>query len=90
VVLPNADLKIYLDASVEVRAQRRYAEEVTLGNDISLEEVIASLKRRDEIDSTRKVAPLKLAPDAIVINSDNLTIPEVVSKINEIIAQRDP
>jgi len=53
-------------------------------------EVIASLKRRDEIDSTRKVAPLKIAPDAIVINSDNLTIPEVVSKINEIIAQRDP
>jgi len=90
VVLPDADLKIYLDASLEVRAQRRYAEETMRGNLVSLEEVIASLKRRDEIDSTREVAPLKAASDAIVINTDEMTVPEVVAKIKDIIATRDP
>jgi len=90
VVLPDADLKIFLDASLEVRAQRRYAEETMRGNLVSLEEVIASLKRRDEIDSTREVAPLKAASDAIVINTDEMTVPEVVAKIKDIIATRDP
>jgi len=90
VVLPDADLKIYLDASLEVRAQRRYAEETMRGNLVSLEEVIASLKRRDRIDSTREVAPLKAASDAIVINTDEMTVPEVVAKIKDIIATRDP
>jgi len=52
--------------------------------------VIESLKRRDAYDSTRKVAPLKVAPDAVVINTDALTVPEVITKIKEIIQQRDP
>ncbi len=90
VVLPEADLKIYLDASVEVRAKRRYAEEIARGNCVCLDDVIESLKRRDAYDSTRKVAPLKVAPDAVVINTDALTVPEVITKIKEIIQQRDP
>jgi cytidylate kinase len=90
VVLPEADLKIYLDASVEVRAKRRYAEEIARGNCVCLNDVIESLKRRDAYDSTRKVAPLKVAPDAVVINTDALTVPEVITKIKEIIQQRDP
>ncbi len=81
VVLPNADLKIYLDASVTVRAQRRYAEEIARGNQVDLGEIVQSLARRDQIDSNRKIAPLKIAADAILINSDNLSIPEVVSAI---------
>jgi len=52
--------------------------------------VIESLKRRDAYDSTRKVAPLRAAPDAIVINTDTLTVPEVIAKIKEILQQRDP
>ena len=90
VVLPEADLKIYLDASVEVRAKRRYAEEIARGNNVCLNNVIESLKRRDAYDSTRKVAPLRAAPDAIVINTDTLTVPEVIAKIKEILQQRDP
>jgi len=90
VVLPDADLKVYLDASLKVRAQRRYAEEIAHGNCVHLDEVIASLKHRDAIDSTRKVAPLKVAPDAVVINTDNLTIAQVIDKIKTILVQRDP
>lgn len=85
VVLPDADLKIYLDASVGVRAQRRFAEEKARGNPITLEEVVASLERRDKIDSTRDVAPLKVAKGATVINTDNLTIAEVVKAIKNLI-----
>ncbi|MFZ3070454.1 MAG: (d)CMP kinase [Anaerolineaceae bacterium] len=88
VVLPHADLKIYLDASVRVRAQRRYDEEKARGNQVNLDEIIASLERRDKIDSTRKFAPLKVADDAVVINTDNLTILEVLDAIKSVIQLR--
>lgn len=78
VVLPDADLKIFLDASVEERAHRRHEECVARGEPIDFEVVLADLKMRDEIDSTRDVAPLRPADDAIILDSDNLTISQVL------------
>lgn len=85
IVLPCADLKFYLDASVEERARRRYEEYKLMGMSVNHEEILASLKLRDQIDSTRAVAPLTIPADAFVINTDTLSINEVVSKIKEII-----
>ena len=85
IVLPFADLKIYLDASVEERARRRYEEYKLMGMSVNYEEILESLKLRDQIDSTRAVAPLTIPEDAFVIDTDNMTIDEVVSKIKEII-----
>ena len=85
IVLPFADLKIYLDASVEERARRRYEEYKLLGMSVNYEEIFESLKLRDQIDSTRAVAPLTIPEDAFVIDTDDMTIDEVVSKIKEII-----
>jgi cytidylate kinase len=86
VVLPDADLKIYLDASIEVRAQRRLLEELSRGNTLDLEKTIEMLRHRDVIDSTREHAPLKAAEDAILINTDHLTIEQVVDKIIGIVS----
>jgi len=85
IVLPFADLKIYLDASVEERARRRYEEYKLMGMSVNYEEILVSLKLRDQIDSTRAVAPLTIPEDAFVIDTDDMTIDEVVSKIKEII-----
>ena len=85
VVLPEAELKIYLDASVEVRAQRRYEEVLKRGGSGSFEEIYAAMKRRDEIDSTRAVAPLRAAEDAILIHTDQMSAEEVVEKIKTLI-----
>ncbi len=81
VVLPEADLKIYLDASVEERARRRYIELQKHKVQASLEEITRSMRRRDEIDSTRSVAPLRPAQDAIIINSDNMDIDAVLARV---------
>lgn len=88
VVLPDAELKIYLDASVEVRAQRRYIEDLGRGKDVCLDEVIESLRHRDEIDSGRAVAPLKPAEDAVIIDSDKMTVYEVVGYVMRILETR--
>jgi cytidylate kinase len=85
VVLPEADLKIYLDASAEVRAKRRYDEILKRGGSSSYEDILAAMKRRDQIDSTRAVAPLRAAEDAIVIDSDPLTADEVIERIKSYI-----
>ncbi|MDF1519526.1 MAG: (d)CMP kinase [Brevefilum sp.] len=77
VVIPDADLKIYLDASVEVRAHRRYQEMLERGEAPDFNAVLASLKNRDKIDSNREIAPLKPAEDAHIIDSDNLNICQV-------------
>jgi len=81
VVLPEAELKIYLDASVEERAKRRYLEIVARGDEASYEKILAGLKGRDQIDSTRAVAPLRAADDAIIIDSDHMTIEDVMRHI---------
>lgn len=81
VVLPDAELKIYLDASVEERARRRFLELQARGLQIVYEDILADMKRRDQFDSTRKIAPLKPAEDAVQINSDGLTVDQVLEKI---------
>ena len=74
VVLPNAELKIFMTANAEIRAQRRYNELLEKGtNNISLQEVLENLNARDLQDSTRANSPLKAAKDAIVIDNSNLT-----------------
>lgn len=70
VVLPDADLKFFLEASVEERARRRFAEVKQRGDPADLHKILAGLKERDRIDSTRKVAPLIPAPEAVVIQTD--------------------
>ncbi|HLO33377.1 MAG TPA: (d)CMP kinase [Anaerolineales bacterium] len=81
VVLPDADLKIYLDATAEERAKRRYDEIVARGNKANYDEILERVIERDRIDSTRAVAPLKAANDAIVLNSDKLTPDEVFEQV---------
>ena len=81
VVMPNADFKFYLDASVEERAKRRSLELSKRGFSVSLEELIDKIRQRDEFDSTRKVSPLRKAEDAIVIDTTHLTVDEVVDLI---------
>lgn len=85
VVFPNADVKIYLDASEEIRAKRRYEENVQNGIDTTYEEVLENVKMRDYNDMHKKVGALKKADDAIVVDSTNLSIEEVVEKIKNII-----
>lgn len=80
-ILPNADLKIYLTASSLTRAKRRYQELTEKGISCDLKEIEEDIKARDLRDMTRKVAPLKQAEDAILIDSSDMTIEEVVEKI---------
>ena len=77
VVLPDADLKIYLDASAEERAKRRYEEIQARGGEADYNEILAKVKERDRIDSTRDVAPLRIAEDAVVLDSNRLSAEEV-------------
>lgn len=88
VVFPNADIKIYLDASEEIRAKRRYEENKQNGIDITYEEVLENVKMRDYNDMHKKVGALKKADDAVVIDSSNLTIDEVTKKIEDIIKSK--
>ena len=85
VVFPNADVKIYLDASEEVRTKRRFEENKQNGIDTTYEEVVENVKMRDYNDMHKKFGALKRADDAIVVDSSNLTIDEVVEKIKDII-----
>lgn len=88
VVMPDAPVKIFLVASSEVRAQRRYKELKEKGIEVTFEELLHQIKERDENDSTRAVAPLAKAPDAVEIDTSNLTIDEVVEKVLEIVKER--
>ena len=80
VVLPWAELKIFLTASTEERARRRYKELLERGENTSLEIVLADLKRRDEIDTHRTISPLKPAEDAIIIDTENFSLEQVIDK----------
>jgi cytidylate kinase len=88
VVLPNADLKVYLDASPEERARRRQEEMAALGKPFSESDVRQRVLRRDAIDSGREDSPLKAAEDAIVINTDGLNQEQVVEKIVALVEGR--
>jgi len=81
VVLPWAELKIFLTASVEERARRRHKELLERGRNSNLESVLADLKKRDEMDIRRTISPLKPAEDAIIIDTENFTLEQVVDKI---------
>ena len=81
VVLHEADLKIYLDASAEERARRRFNEMTARGANVKYEDVLAKVIERDRIDSTRDVAPLRAAEDAVVIDSDKMNVDDVFEKV---------
>jgi cytidylate kinase len=81
VVLPEADLKIYLDASAEERAIRRYKEILQRGGQADYEQILEGVRRRDEIDSTRAFSPLRAAGDAVIIDSDKLDADQVFLKV---------
>ena len=80
-ILPNADVKIYLTASVETRAKRRYKELTEKGMDCNYEEIAKDIQERDMRDMNRETAPLKQAEDAVLVDSSDMTIPEVVETI---------
>lgn len=81
VVLPDADLKIYLDATAEERAKRRYQEIVARGGRPNYKEILKRVIERDRIDSTRAVAPLKAAEDAVIVNSNELSADQVFEHV---------
>jgi cytidylate kinase len=89
VVLPNADLKIYLDASPEERARRRLRDCQARGEDTQFEQVLAGVLRRDEIDGGREHAPLRVAEDAVVIDSTDLSAAQVLARIRVLLESDD-
>ena len=80
-VLPDADVKVYLTASVEVRAKRRYDELTAKGVSCDIHQIEEDIAKRDEQDMNREIAPLKQAEDAVLVDSSNMTIDEVVQAI---------
>jgi len=88
IVLPDADLKLYLDATVEERARRRWREVRARGEAAGYEAVLDSMRRRDEIDSRRAVAPLRVADGAAVVETTDLTIEEVLAAVERLVEGR--
>lgn len=87
-VFPNADVKIYLDATPEERAMRRFKQNKENGIDIPFEEILKNVKERDYIDSHRKIAPLTKAPDAVYIDSTGMTIDEEAEEVIKVIKSK--
>lgn len=85
VVLPNAELKIFMTASAEARAKRRHLENLSKGFESDLNQIIKEIEQRDYQDTHREHSPLKKAEDAIVLDTSELTIEEVVAKIEELL-----
>ena len=85
VVFPNADVKVFLDCSVEERARRRYKQNIEKGIQITYEEVLESIKERHRLETERDIAPLVQAPDAIYIDSTGMTVEEEANIVIEII-----
>ena len=86
VVLPEAQVKVYLDATVQERARRRHREEQANGMSTCYQQVLEILKKRDQIDSGRETAPLRMAEDATYIDSSDMTVEEVVEAIEALVA----
>ncbi len=84
VILPDADLKVYLDATPEERARRRYDEVRARGGEADYEEILAMVHERDRVDSTRSEAPLRTAEDAVVLDSDHMTADQVFARVREL------
>ncbi|NDJ91880.1 (d)CMP kinase [Mycolicibacter kumamotonensis] len=88
VVLPDADVKIFLTASAETRARRRNDQNVAAGLGDDYAAVLADVLRRDELDSTRKVSPLRPADDAVIVDTGGMTQAQVVDHLRELVEQR--
>jgi cytidylate kinase len=88
VVLPEADLKIFLTASAETRARRRNDQNVAAGMPDDYDNVLADVRRRDHLDSTRAVSPLRAAPDAVVVDTSKMTESEVIDHLVGLVKQR--
>ena len=84
-VFPNADVKIYLDADIEERARRRFKENKEKGIESSYEDVIKNIRTRDKNDKNKEIGSLKIADDAIIVDSTNMTINEMTDRVEEII-----
>lgn len=87
-VLPQAQVKIYLTASVETRGKRRFLELQEKGDTCSLEEICGDIEKRDHRDMTREISPLKQAEDAVLVDSSDMTIEEVVDRIINIVKEK--
>ena len=85
VVFPDAEVKIFLTASIEERAERRYQQLLEKGNNVKLPDLVEELLERDARDQQRKVSPMKAADDAVVIDTTHLTIDEVMNKVREVL-----
>lgn len=88
VVLPDADVKIFLTASAEERARRRNAQNVAAGLPSDYEAVLADVRRRDHLDSTRAVSPLQAAEDAVVVDTSDMNQTEVIAHLTELVEQK--
>jgi cytidylate kinase len=88
VVFPDAELKIFMTASVEIRAKRRFDELAAKGDNVSFEAVAANIAKRDEMDQNREIAPLKQADDAVVVDNSNLSREEQFEQILQLVRQR--
>ena len=88
VVFPNADVKIFLDCSSEERARRRHKQNLERGIESNFEEIFEEIERRNKLDSEREIAPLVKADDAILVDSTNMTIEDVVQEIKKIIKEK--
>jgi len=90
VVLPDAPLKIYIDATVEARAGRRYLENLQRGQVCKYKDILRDMRRRDRIDSERDAAPLRPAADAVIIDTTNLDVAQVMLLVRQLVEERDP
>lgn len=88
VVAPDAQLKVYLTASEEVRAARRSAQDRKAGREADLSTVLADVRRRDQLDSTRKTSPAQAAPDALVLDTDHLSVDAVLDELLRLVGER--
>ena len=88
VIVPDADIKLFITANVKIRARRRYKELKAKNNNISYQEVLKSIKKRDKNDINRKISPLKKTKDSILINTNNLSIRRCFLKIKKIIDKK--
>ena len=87
-VFPNAQLKIFLTASVEERARRRYAEMVAKGQQVDLQQLQADIAERDKQDSERAISPLRQAEDALLLDTSDMGISEVTERILQLVQER--
>ena len=88
VILPNADLKVFMTASAECRARRRYDELVQKGQDVKFEDVLREMNERDHRDSTREIAPAEAAADAVVLDNSGMTVEESAEAIIALLRER--